>query len=243
MRPDRGDRGRPDRRRGHAGRSQGQGRRGHRRRGRGVRRRRVGALAEVQTMRGVRSAAVEDRGHAQVTGRARRARRRGHPAGARLPGRRTGRTGRHPRTDARGRLRRAGRQRREPAAAAPGAGPRLVVPPQDAGPLGVQRCAAGAVAAVLRHHRVPHVRHRTWRPGAAVRRDRRQRDGCLVGGEHVRERGGAAGALVRHPGAAGRRTGPAARRAAADHHRDGDRRSLLRWSRPCSGAGSCSGST
>ena len=113
VRPDRGHRRRPDRRRGHARRAEVPGRRGHAssrsRCSASPARRVAGCRGAVRRPLGRRRGARPGPG----ARRAGRARRGGHPAGAGLPRRRPAGPGRHPRADAGGRLRRAGGQRRE----------------------------------------------------------------------------------------------------------------------------------
>ena len=156
---------------------------------------------------------------------------------ARPARRRQRRARRRARADARGRVRRA---RREAQTERPLRllGARLAAPAEDAERGRRSTALLGvALAAVLRHDRVPDV------PGGRERRRRSlyaalgaERDGHLVGDEHDRGLGAAAGALARHARAA-RRGADATSRSCCCRSRSRWRRSAsTAWSRRCSGA-------
>ena len=203
------------------------------------------AVAAVRAAARRASVVVEERGQAQVlVVRAEPGAEVTRPVLG-LPGRRPARPGRHPRADAGGRVRRAGRRRVRTAVSATlrliavGWWLQLKMRSRSAfdGLLGDH------VPAVLRHHGASSCTGRAaTRPAlvsAAV--------GASVMGVWSAVSTTAASSLQQrapagHPRAAGRRADavPAARRA--DHAGDGDDRRSTAWSRPCCGGGSCSAS-
>ena len=131
------------------------------------------AVAELGAIAGVQSVAVEERGQMQVLILHCDDRRRGDPGRARPAGRRAGRSGRHPRADARGRLRRAG----EPTVKAGAAPAARLLPAPAQGDLDVvvRRRARGLLPADVRHGDAAGLPGEGRPGGHAVRRARARR--------------------------------------------------------------------